>query len=115
VRTIYPGNFFAEMPEFAAASRSHVIRTARVRFWPEPELLFYAQRVSATRYIFLFPLSGPTGTRAKNKSPRDEIQRAAPAAAVFVPNDLFFKPGSDQYFTDWSCPTCSKIFIRTLG
>jgi Dolichyl-phosphate-mannose-protein mannosyltransferase len=104
VRTIYPGNFFAEMPEFAARIAQVTSSEQRVFvFGAEPELLFYAQRVSATRYIFLFPLYGPyRNARQKQTAAADEIQRASPAAAVYVPNDLFFNPGSDQYFTDWS-------------
>lgn len=104
VRTIYPGNFFAEMPEFAARIAQVTSPEQRVFvFGAEPELLFYAQRVSATRYIFLFPLYGPyRNAHEKQIAAADEIQRAAPAAAIYVPNDLFFNPSSDQYFTDWS-------------
>src|SRR5207302_11333097 len=72
---------------------------------------FYAQRVSPTRYIFLFPLFGPyRNVREKQIATADEIQRAAPAAAVYVPNDLFFNPGSDQYFTDWSLSYLEQNF-----
>jgi hypothetical protein len=72
-------------------------------FGAEPEVLFYAQRVSATRYIFLFPLYGPyQNVREKQIAAAEEIQRASPAAAVYVPNALFFNEGNDQYFTDWS-------------
>jgi hypothetical protein len=112
VRTIYPGNFFAEMPEFAARIAQVTSSEQRVFvFGAEPELLFYARRVSATRYIFLFPLYGPyRNAREKQMAAADEIQRAAPAAAVYVPNDLFFNPGSDQYFTDWSLSYLQQTF-----
>jgi len=112
VRKIYPGNFFAEMPEFAARIAQVTSSEQRVFvFGAEPELLFYAQRVSATRYIFLFPLFGPyRNVREKQIATADEIQRAAPAAAVYVPNDLFFNPGSDQYFTDWSLSYLEQNF-----
>src|SRR5205814_3731668 len=112
VRTIYPGNFFAEMPEFAARIAQVTSPEQRVFvFGAEPELLFYAQRVSATRYIFLFPLYGPyRNAREKQMAATDEIQRASPAAAVYVPNDLFFNSGSDQYFTDWSLSYLQQNF-----
>ncbi len=112
VRTIYPGNFFAEMPEFAARVAQVTTPEQRVFvFGAEPELLFYAQRVSATRYIFLFPLYGPyRNAREKQMAAADEIQRASPAGAVYVPNDLFFNPGSDQYFTDWSLSYLEQNF-----
>ena len=112
VRTIYPGNFFAEMPEFAGRIAQVTSSEQRVFvFGAEPELLFYAQRVSATRYIFLFPLYGPyRNAREKQIAAANEIQRATPAAAVYVPNDLFFNPGSDQYFTDWSLSYLQQNF-----
>ena len=112
VRTIYPGNFFAEMPEFATRIAQVTSSEERVFvFGAEPELLFYAQRVSATRYIFLFPLYGPyRNAREKQMAATDEIQRASPAAAVYVPNDLFFNSGSDQYFTDWSLSYLQQNF-----
>jgi hypothetical protein len=112
VRAIYPGNFFAEMPEFAARIAQVTSSEQRVFvFGAEPELLFYAQRVSATRYIFLFPLYGPYRNARENQiAAADEIQRAAPAAAVYVPNDLFFNPGSDQYFTEWSLSYLEQNF-----
>jgi len=104
VRKIYPGNFFAEMPAFAERIAKITSSDQRVfAFGAEPELLFYAQRVSATRYIFLFPLYGPyRNIREKQIATAEEIQRNSPAAAVYVPNELFFSPGSDQYFTEWS-------------
>ena len=112
VRKIYPGNFFAEMPEFATRIARLTSFEQRVFvFGAEPELLFYAQRVSATRYIFLFPLYGPyRNARERQIAAADEIQRAAPATAVYLPNDLFFNPGSDQYFTDWSLSYLEQYF-----
>jgi 4-amino-4-deoxy-L-arabinose transferase-like glycosyltransferase len=104
VRKIYPGNFFAEMPAFAERIAQVTSPNQRVfAFGAEPELLFYAQRVSATRYIFLFPLYGPyRNIREKQIATTEEIQRNAPSAAVYVPNDLFFSAGTDQFFTEWS-------------
>jgi hypothetical protein len=104
VRRIYPGNFFAEMPEFAQRIKN-VTRpeTSVFIFGAEPELLFYARRPSATRYIFLFPLYGPYGNaREKQMAAAAEIERAKPSAAVYLPNALFFVAGTDQYFTQWS-------------
>jgi 4-amino-4-deoxy-L-arabinose transferase-like glycosyltransferase len=104
VRKIYPGNFFAEMPALAERIAKVTSPDQRVfAFGAESELLFYAQRVSATRYIFLFPLYGPyRDIREKQVAVTEEIQRNSPAAAVYVPNELFFAAGTDQYFTEWS-------------
>jgi hypothetical protein len=104
VRKIYPGNFFAEMPEFAQRIESVTPpETPVFIFGAEPELLFYARRPSATRYIFLFPLYGPYGNaREKQIATAVEIERAQPSTAVYLPNALFFVTGSEQYFTQWS-------------
>ncbi|PWT77652.1 MAG: hypothetical protein C5B58_16435 [Acidobacteria bacterium] len=104
VRRIYPGNFFAEMPEFAQRLKSVTPAEAPVFiFGAEPELLFYARRPSATRYIFLFPLYGPyKGAHERQMATAKEIERAEPLAAVYVPNALFFVSGADQFFTQWS-------------
>src|SRR5947207_13440961 len=112
VRKIYPGNFFAEMPQFSARIAKVTSPDQRVFvFGAEPELLFYAQRISATRYIFLFPLYGPyRNAHEKQIAAADEIQQAAPAAVVYVPNDLFFNPASDQYFTEWSLSYLEQHF-----
>ena len=75
-------------------------------------MLFYARRVSATRYIFLFPLYGPyRNIREKQVATTEEIQRASPATAVYVPNDLFFNAGSDQFFTEWSLSYFKEDFV----
>ena len=104
VRKIYPGNFFAEMPAFAERIAQVTSPEQRVfAFGAEPEVLFYAQRVSATRYIFLFPLYGPyRNIREKQIATTEEIQQNAPGAAFYVPNELFFSAGTDQFFTEWS-------------
>lgn len=104
VRRIYPGNFFAEMPEFAQRLKSVTPPEAPVFiFGAEPELLFYARRPSATRYIFLFPLYGPyKSARERQMETAKEIERAQPLAAVYLPNALFFVSGTDQFFTQWS-------------
>src|SRR5438445_172967 len=104
VRKIYPGNFFAEMPEFARRIESVTPpETSVFIFGAEPELLFYAHRPSATRYIFLFPLYGPYGNAGeKQMATVTEIERAQPSTAVYLPNALFFTAGTDQYFTRWS-------------
>jgi hypothetical protein len=104
VRKIYPGNFFAEMPQFAQRLETVTPPEKRVFvFGAEPELLFYARRASATRYIFLFPLYGPYGNaHEKQIAAAAEIERAEPSTAVYFPNMLFFVPGTDQYFTQWS-------------
>ncbi len=104
VDKIYPGNAFAEMRVLGE-------RIARITgpddrvfvFGSEPEVLFYAQRVSATRYIFLNPLYGSYGDALeKQTGAAKEISAHRPAAVLYHPNQLFFVPGSEQYFTRWT-------------
>lgn len=104
ITKIYPGNHFAQSPGLAARIDEVTSPTNTVFiFGAEPEVLFYAHRVSATRYIFLFPLYGPySDARAKQMATADEITRNRPKAILWMPNMLFFQPGSDQYFTDWA-------------
>jgi hypothetical protein len=105
IRKMYPGNYFAEMPELARRiARATAPNDRLFVFGSEAELLFYAQRASATRYIFLFPLYGPyRDIREKQMAAAEEISRNRPAAAAaYLPNDLFSMPGSEQFFTQWS-------------
>jgi 4-amino-4-deoxy-L-arabinose transferase-like glycosyltransferase len=117
VRKIYPGNFFAEMPEFARRIESLTPPEKSVFiFGAEPELLFYARRPSATRYIFLFPLYGPYGNaREKQLAAAAEVENANPPTTVYFANLLFFTAGTDQYFTHWTRSYMEKNFyIDTL-
>ena len=104
VRRIYPGDFFAEMPNFAQRIEEVTPPKRPIFiFGSEPELLFYAHRPSATRYIFLFPLYGPYKSAGERQmAAAKEIERAQPLAAVYLPNALFFVSATDQFFTQWS-------------
>jgi hypothetical protein len=112
VTRIYPGNQFAQMPKLGTRlaevtqAGDHVFI-----FGAEPELLFYARRPSATRYIFLFPLYGPyANVRELQVSASLEVSKAQPSAAFYLPNDLFFAPGTEQFFTAWSLDYFQKNF-----
>ncbi|MGA3284779.1 MAG: glycosyltransferase family 39 protein [Verrucomicrobiota bacterium] len=103
-RKIYPGDAFAEMPALGRRIAEVTHPEDRVFiFGEEAEVLFYARRASATRYIFLSPLYGlDRNARERQTAAAGEITRARPAAALYMPNMLFFQPGSEQYFTRWS-------------
>jgi hypothetical protein len=104
VRKIYPADDFAEMPDIGRRIAEITRPDDRVFiFGAEPEVLFYARRASATRYIFLFPLYGPySDARARQMATAGEITANHPATALYIPNQLFFSPDSEQYFTKWS-------------
>ncbi len=101
---IYPNNHFAEKKVLADRLEQVTRPGDKVFiFGADPEIFFYAHRVSATRYIFLFPLYGPySDAKAKQIAAANEIVSNAPAAALYLPNNLFFAPESEQYFTHWS-------------
>jgi hypothetical protein len=112
VTKIYPDEFFAQMPELARRLADITTPNQRVFiFGAEPEVLFYARRVSASRYIFLMPLYGPyRDAREKQAAAEDEIVRARPSAAAYLPGGLFFIEGSEHYFTDWSLSYLEQNF-----
>jgi hypothetical protein len=116
---IYPGNPFAEMPELGQRLAEVTRPEDRVFvFGSEPELLFYARRASATRYIFLFPLFGPYAhAREKQVATALEVTAARPAAAFYLPNELFNLPHSEHYLASWSFDYLHKNFQadRWLG
>ncbi len=110
VRKIYPDNsYFAEMPDLGKRIAELTAPNGKVFiFGAEPELLFYARRVSATRYIFLFPLYGfYSDAKTRQLETADEVSASRPAMALYLPNALLFTPGSEQYFTGWS-----QAFLR---
>ncbi len=113
VRKIYPGNPFAEMPDLARRLAEVTRPEDRVFiFGAEPEILFYAQRLSATRYIFLFPLYGPYGDALERQmAAAKEVDLADPAAAIVFPNQLFSLAGSEQFFTRWSNAYLHENFL----
>jgi hypothetical protein len=103
MQTIYPGNSFQSMPALAReiASVSEPEDTVFL-FGTEPELLFYARRVSATRYIHLFPLFGPyPDALERQRGVAAEVARAQPAVLVWIPNAMFFAEGAPQFLTRW--------------
>jgi hypothetical protein len=84
-------------------------------FGAEPEVLFYAGRVSATRYIFLFPLYGPyRDAREKQIATIEEITTNHPAALFYMPNNLFLMKGTEQLMTQWTQAELKKNFTGDL-
>jgi len=103
IRGIYPHNAFADMPAIASEIESVSESGDSVfLFATDPELLFYARRTSATRYIYLFPLFGPfPDARERQQGVIDEVSNARPSVMVWLPNLMFFKEGAPQLLTQW--------------
>lgn len=103
IRAIYPHNSFEDMPAIAREIESISNPDDAVFvFGTEPELLFYARRTSATRYIYLFPLFGQfSDARERQHGVIDEISSARPSVMVWLPNLMFFREGVPQVLTNW--------------
>jgi hypothetical protein len=103
-RRIYPGNAFEAIPALAAELASQTAPDDRVFvFGAEPELLFHARRVSATRYIFLFPVFNAfRDAEARQAEVITEVLGARPAAIVWMPLQSFFGRGRPQRLTEWT-------------
>jgi len=113
VRRIYPGNRFDKMLEYANLISSFTKEEDRLYiFGAEPEILFYARRVSATRYIFLFPLYGLyEDALVKQQETVREIIASRPTVVVYLPNTLFYVPGSEQYLTHWTDSFLARNYV----
>jgi hypothetical protein len=103
IKRIYPHNSFDTMPLIASEIESITETDDTVfLFGTEPEVLFYAQRASATRYIYLFPLFGPfPDARERQQGVIAEVASARPLVMVWLPNMMFFKEGAPQLLTNW--------------
>jgi len=69
----------------------------------EPEILFYAERRSATRYIFFYPLTGGyPGARERQREAWDDVTRARPSYVVWVhvPTSWLMSDRTDPWIFD---------------
>jgi 4-amino-4-deoxy-L-arabinose transferase-like glycosyltransferase len=103
MESIYPESPFEVMPEIAAEVAALTAPDDTVFVYgSEAEIFFHAQRRSASRYIFLFPLFGPySDALDRQRSVIEEVRRARPAVTVAIPNSLFFGPQTRQDLPEW--------------
>jgi hypothetical protein len=85
-RMLYGPNPFAESIELAAMIRENSTPDDRVFvFGSEPQLLFYANRRSASRYIYMYPLfGGSPDAEERHKEVIAELDRHKPKFIVMV-------------------------------
>jgi hypothetical protein len=95
---IYGSNPFPEAPALGAWIAEHGTPDDRVFVYgSEPELLFYARRASASRYVFVYPLTMPLpAAAARQAEALAELDAAPPrfVVGVFVRTSLLERPGT---------------------
>ena len=104
-RATFGGNPFPEIPVIAEriAARTTSDDTVLV-LGSEPELLFYAGRRSATRYIYMYPLvERQPYARQMQEEMIAEAEAARPAYVVFVAISVSwtFSDDSDRHVLKW--------------
>jgi 4-amino-4-deoxy-L-arabinose transferase-like glycosyltransferase len=96
---------FTAMPGVGAYIRAHSATNATVAvFGSEPEIYFYAQRHSATGYLYMYPLMEPQPYALQmQREMTQEIEAKAPDFLVYVPgaDSWNVRPESDQTILHW--------------
>jgi hypothetical protein len=117
-REIYGANPFIECPVIADYLRRRTSPNDRVAvIGSEPEIFFYAQRKSATGYIYVYSLmeSHPDVHRMQQEMIR-EIEAAKPEYLVIVnvPTSWMMNRNSDPSILDWA-NRYAKTYFRPVG
>jgi 4-amino-4-deoxy-L-arabinose transferase-like glycosyltransferase len=104
-RSIYAAQPFVEAPEIARYIRERTAESDRIAvLGSEPEIFFYAGRLSATGYVYTYPLVEiqPFAARMQEEMIR-QLRSADPKYLVFVEIDesWLVAPGSDSRIVDW--------------
>ena len=86
VRSVYQANPFPESPEIARYLGAHTERNDRIAvFGSEPQIFFYADRISATGYIYMYSLTEPQPfMREMQDEMIREVESAQPKYLVHV-------------------------------
>jgi hypothetical protein len=105
-RERYGRNLFVEAPAIGRFIQARTAVGDRVAvIGSEPEIYFYANRHSATGYIYMYPLMEPQpfATRMQDELIR-EVEAAHPAMIVFVASRTSWapRPGSDRRVLEWA-------------
>ncbi|HEY1263623.1 MAG TPA: glycosyltransferase family 39 protein [Terriglobales bacterium] len=105
-RQIYRENPFTEAPVIADYLKTHSSPDARIAvLGSEPEIYFYANRKSATGYIYTYSLMEPQKYAAEMQQQAiREIEAARPAFVVFVnaPVSWGVRPNSEKMILTWA-------------
>ncbi|MFQ5559987.1 MAG: ArnT family glycosyltransferase [Nitrospinota bacterium] len=114
-RNTFTLNPFAESKEIAGYIKRHSTPEERLAvLGSEPQLFFYAERLSATRHIVMYPLMHPNALDMQMELIRD-IENAAPKFLVFVkvPGSWGLKTESKKLVFSWVNTFVEKHYIKT--
>lgn len=116
VRAVYEGNPFPEAVEIGRYIQAHSSPDDRiVVIGSEPEIYFYANRKSATGYIYTYALMErqPFASRMQDEMIR-EVEAAAPAYLVFVgvSSSWATTPASDTRILSWANQYTARCYER---
>jgi hypothetical protein len=105
-RMMYGINPFPESIEIAEYIKSHSAKDDKIAvIGSEPQLFFYANRKSATGYIYVYGLMEPQDYASKMQLDMiHEIEEAHPKYVVFVnvPYSWLVRPNSDMTIFKWA-------------
>jgi hypothetical protein len=105
VRVIYGSTLFPEAASIGEYLKSHTAKDSRIAvLGSEPEIYFYADRRSATGYIYTYPLMDVRSFAVKMQTEMiGEIEHANPEYFVYVGDRFSWlpQPGSNTQLNDW--------------
>lgn len=117
-RMMYGVNPFPESVEIAEYIKNHSTKDDKIAvIGSEPQICFYANRKSATGYIYVYGLMEPQDYASKMQVDMiHEIEKARPKYAVFVnvPTSWLQRPNSDRTIFKWA-QIYFGINYRTAG
>jgi hypothetical protein len=123
-RAVYGGNPFPESPEIGRYLAARTSPNDRIAvLGSEPQILFYARRLSATGHVYTYGLMEPQPfARAMQEQMAREVEAARPAYLVWVlvPTSWLMQPGSDAWILRWAQDHVSRGYdlvgqVQILG
>jgi hypothetical protein len=105
-RMMYGGSIFPESIGIAEYIKSHSTKDDRIAvLGSEPQIYFYANRKSATGYIYVYGLLEPQNYASKMQMElAQEVEKARPKYIVFVNSSTSWdlRPNSDNMIFAWA-------------
>lgn len=123
-RSLYGANPFPESPEIARYIAARTLPGDRIAILgSEPQVFFYARRLSATGHIYAYGLMEPQPfARAMQEQMAREVEAARPAYFVWVlvPTSWLMRPSSDPWILEWAQDLVSRGYdlvgqVQILG